>query len=78
MNDSLFSFLQNSSFGTLLIKGFGIVLSGLFVFFSLILKRQVGLMRKTIIIKDNGFLSLYAVIQLVVALVLFVYALVIL
>lgn len=78
MNDSLFTFLQTSSVGSFFVKGFGATLAGLFVLFSLILRRQVGLMRKTIIIKDNGLLSIYATAQIVVALVLFGYALVIL
>ncbi len=78
MPDSLFSFLQGSSIGSFFIKAFGITLTGLFLAFSFILKRQVGIMRKTIMLKDNGLLDVYVMVQLVISLVLFVYALVIL
>ncbi len=60
------------------IKLFGIVLSILYMFFCIILIRQLGSMRKTLSINDGGILDIIAYIQALLAAFLVFYALFIL
>ncbi|MBP9815620.1 hypothetical protein KBD09_00070 [Candidatus Woesebacteria bacterium] len=70
-------FLNGDIFG-LFIKLFGVVLGILYMFFCIILIRQLGTMRKTLSINDGGILDLIAYIQALLAAFLVFYALFIL
>lgn len=60
------------------VKLFGIVLSGFYIVFSIVIIRQVQVMKRTVEVKDYGVLSFLAFIQLIAASVLFLYSLFIL
>lgn len=57
------------------IKLFGVVLSILYMFFCIILIRQLATMRKTLSIHDGGVLDIVAYIQALLAAFLVFYAL---
>ncbi|KXK09808.1 MAG: hypothetical protein UZ22_OP11002000972 [Microgenomates bacterium OLB23] len=60
------------------IKLFGVVLSVLYMFFCIILIRQLASMRKALTINDGGVLDILAYIQALLAAFLVFYALFIL
>jgi len=70
-------FNQEGIFGIFL-KLFGVVSGFLYLFFSMIMLRQVRIMRKTVTFEDKGVLELGAYSQIVLAAIIVVYALFIL
>jgi len=70
-------FLNGDILG-IFIKLFGIVLGILYLFFCIILIRQLSTMRKTLTINDGGILDLVAYVQALLAAFLVFYALFIL
>lgn len=70
-------FNQEHIFGIFL-KLFGVVIGFLYLFFSLIILRQIDVMRKTVTFEDGGKLELGAYVQIVLATVIVVFALFIL
>ena len=70
-------FNQQQIFGIFL-KLFGVVVTLLYLFFSIVIVRQVKVMRKLITFEDRGVLELGAYTQIVLAAILVVYALIIL
>lgn len=75
--ETLLEFLNGDLLGFFL-KLFGIVVGLLYVFFAFIITRQVRAMERVLTLKDNGLLRLIANIQLILALLVVGYALVIL
>lgn len=70
--------LNLGNFLSLAIKIFGIVGSFIYLFFAIVVIKQVQVMKKTIEIKDGGLLSLAAFIQLILTIILILYSLFIL
>ena len=75
--EALIDFINGDLVGFFL-KLFGIVLGFLYVFFSLIIVKQVRSMEKVVTIQDNGLLMMMAYLQVVLALLVVGFALVIL
>lgn len=63
---------------SLAIKIFGIVGAFIYLFFAIILIKQVKVMKKAIEIRDGGLLSVVAFIQLILIIILLLYSLFIL
>lgn len=63
---------------SLTIKIFGIVGAFIYLFFTIVLIKQVKVMKKAIEIKDGGLLSLATFIQLILTILLLLYSLFIL
>ena len=72
--NNLFQFIQDGNLLLFFIKLFGIVLSGIYLFFTLILVQQVVTLRKVVIIHNGGYLLLVAQALFVVASALTLYA----
>lgn len=70
-------FADNNVIGIFL-KLFGVVLGFLYLFFAWVLIKQIQSLEKTVDIDDDGLLILLARIQLVLALVIVLFALFIL
>ncbi len=75
---SLIDFLQSGNLFALFFKLFGVVLGGLYVFFSVIMIRQIKAMQRVVRVRDNGVLRFLSYVQLVAALIILIYALFIL
>lgn len=75
MNDvGLLDFLQSGRLLDMFIKLFGLVLGGLYVFFSVIMIRQVEVMGRTIRISNHGVLNFFAYLQLAFSIIILIYA----
>jgi hypothetical protein len=74
----MFDLLLSGDLLGFFIKLFGIVLAILYLFFCIILIRQLDTMRKSLEIGDGGILSIIAYIQALLAAFLVFYALFIL
>lgn len=59
----------------LFIKLFGIVLGLLYLFFSIILVKQVQSMKRTVTVHDGGMLLMTAYVQVGISLIIVAYAL---
>ena len=59
----------------IILKFTGILVASLYVFFALVIIRQIGAMKKVVELHDNGLLLLASYIQLIVAIVLLLYSL---
>ena len=70
-------FNQQGIFGIFL-KLFGVVIGFLYIFFSVIILQQVKIMRQAITFEDKGILELGAYTQIVLAVIIVVFALFIL
>lgn len=71
-------FFQAANLFNLLIKVGGIILSFIFMIFAWVMVKQVRLMRELVQMYDGGWLLLVARVQLIIALILFIYAIFIL
>lgn len=70
--------LNPANFLAVSIKIFGLVAAMFYIVFAIVIIRQVQVMKKTVMIRDWGFLSLFVVIQLGLGLILLIYDLLIL
>lgn len=75
--EAIISFFQGDLLGFFL-KLFGIVIGMLYVFFSIIIIKQVNTMKNVVTINDSGLLIMMAYVQLGLALLVVGFALVIL
>ncbi len=66
------------AFIDIVLKVTGILVSVGYVIYSLVIIRQVGSMKKVVELQDNGLLLFFSYIQLGIALLLFIYSLLIL
>lgn len=73
LND-LFRFIQNGNLLLFFIKLFGIVFSGIYLFFTLILTQQVVTLRKVVILHNGRYLLVIAQLQFIAAILLTLYA----
>lgn len=78
MENFLHLFSSQEQIIAIFIKLFGIVLSFVYVLFSIVFVRQIGVMKKVVEIEDKGLLTLSGTIQLLLAATLFFYSLFIL
>lgn len=78
MENSIVNFFNQADIFGIFLKPFGIVLGFLYLFFSIVVLRQVRSMRKTVTFHDRGFLELGSYAQIILATVILVYALFIL
>lgn len=76
--NQIFAELNFGIFLSLVIKLFAIVSSLLYLFFSIVIKKQVQIMKRTVEIQDRGLLLLTGYIQLILAIILVFYSLFIL
>lgn len=76
--DNIFSFIQNGNLIVFFSKLFGIVVGGLYLFFTLITVQQVTTMKKAVGVHDGGLLLLFAQIQFLAAIAIVLYAIVLL
>jgi hypothetical protein len=60
---------------SLFIKLFGVVLGFLYLFYSLVIVRQVSVMRHEVAIQDGGLLLMVSYVQVFLALVVLIFAL---
>ena len=75
--EALISFLEGDLIGFFL-KLFGIVIGLLYVFFALIVVKQIKTMERVVTLHDNGLLLILGYVQLGLALLVVAFALVIL
>jgi len=76
--NQIFDTLNLGSFLSLIIKLFGIVSAVLYLFFAVVIKKQVQTMKRAVEIQDKGLLLLAGYIQLIGAIILVFYSLFIL
>lgn len=72
------SFIDSISSGSIIslfLKLFGIVIGFLYLFFSLVIVRQTGLMKAVVAVHDAGVLKLLAYLQVILALCIVIFAL---
>lgn len=74
----LFDFIQFGQFMSIGFRLFGIVLSVFYIVFSIVIIRQVQVMKKSVQINDYGTLRLFAYIQFLMAIFFLFYSLFIL
>lgn len=60
----------------ILIYGFGVVLSFLFVLYSLVIVGQTSALKKAVVTENGGTIQLVSIIQLIVAIAVFVVSLI--
>lgn len=76
--EALTNFLFNTNLVSLFIKLFGVVGGFLYLFFSVIMIRQVDTMKKTVTVNDKGLLVILTYTQVGLASLVLFYALFIL
>ncbi|OGK17067.1 hypothetical protein A2690_04810 [Candidatus Roizmanbacteria bacterium RIFCSPHIGHO2_01_FULL_39_12b] len=76
--DRVFEFIQSGNLFVFFTKLFGIVLGGLYLFFTLVMVQQVITLKKVVEVHDRGILLLLSQIQFVAAIGILLYAVVIL
>ncbi len=76
--ENVLFFIQNANLLTFFTKIFGIALGGLYLFFVLVLVQQVVSLKRVVVILDRGLLLFIAQIQFVIAVVILLYAIVLL
>ncbi|OGK27965.1 hypothetical protein A3D80_04050 [Candidatus Roizmanbacteria bacterium RIFCSPHIGHO2_02_FULL_40_13b] len=74
----ILAYLHYPNLLSVFIKLFGITLSMLYILFSLVIIRQISQLRVSIEVHDNGLLDLLGKIQLIFAIILFIYSIIIL
>lgn len=74
----IIDFVSNGDLISFFLKLFGIALSALFIFLQIITSRQVVTMKKTVQVHDHNILNIVSLLQLIGAVLLFLYALFIL
>lgn len=72
--EPLLDFLKNQSLFSLFLKLFGIVLGLLYLFFSIIMIRQVSSMKRTVSVNDSSLLLIFTYIQVFLAAVIVFFA----
>lgn len=60
----------------ILIYGFGVVLSFLFVLYSLVIVGQTSALKKAVVTDNGGIIQIVSIIQLVVAIAVFIVSLI--
>ena len=78
MNDSFLSIFNSGGLFSFFIKLFGIVLGLLYLFFSVIMFRQIEVMKRTVTVKDQDLLDSGAYLQIMLSALILFYALFIL
>lgn len=73
--DIFSAFSNPSQVIALFVKLFGIVLGFLYIFYSLIVVRQVMVMKKEVSFNDSGLILTIAYVQLFLAMVIAIFAL---
>ena len=74
----ILAYLHYPNLLSVFIKLFCITLSMLYILFSLVIIRQISQLRVSIEVHDNGLLDLLGKIQLIFAIILFIYSIIIL
>ena len=78
MQNNIIEYFNQAGIFGIFLKPFGIVIGMLYLFFAIVTMRQVRSMRKTVSFRDRGFLEMGAYTQIVLAVVILIYALFIL
>jgi len=76
--EQFFGFINSPNLLGIFIKLFGIILGLIYILFCFIMIKQIGTMKETINIKDQGLLRTAALLQLGFAIVIVLYALIVL
>lgn len=71
-------FINEADLFSLFLKLFGVVVGALYLFFSVVMVKQVETMKRTITIQDNGLLDIVAYVQVLLSFIALVFALFIL
>lgn len=73
--ESIIQAISSGSVVGLFLKLFGVVIGFLYLFYSIVIVRQVGLMKTVVTIQDGGVLKILAFLQVLLALAIVIFAL---
>jgi Family of unknown function (DUF5657) len=73
--ESIIQAISSGSVVGLFLKLFGVVIGFLYLFYALVIVRQVGLMKTVVTIHDGGVLKILAFLQVLLALAIVIFAL---